>query len=243
MDDKDIQNSDPSSEEPEDDDSLDPNADNADDDSGDADAKGKNKKSAETRINELNGKLKERERELEELRNNRPVEPPITAKSDTPPVMTPEALKIINQLETLGFTRKGVVDEKFKQIEDRLTLESEHSKLGSEFDGSDGRPKYDKSKVEGYMRDHAVYDPEVAYKAMNEAELLDWHLKKAETGTKKKTYIEKPGGSGVNRSSDNQITKEKLQEVANNPTPNNRAWYEKNRDKILQMHSEGQFNS
>ena len=91
------------------------------------------------------------------------------------------------------------------------------------------------------MRDHSVYDPEVAYKAMNEAELLDWNLKKADAGSKKRPYVGKPGGSGVTRASDNQITREKVQEVANNPTPVNRAWYERHRDKILQMMADGQL--
>lgn len=234
-------NSDSSTEELEDDDAAVSDDDNSDDDTEDDDSSKANKRTAETRINELTGKLKAQEDELRTLKEAQTKVPPPPPGSD--PTSTPEAQKVIKQLETLGFTRKTDVEEKIKVIEDRMTLNSEHSKLSNEYDGSDGRPKYDKSKIESYMREKGVYDPEVAYKAMNEAELLDWHLKKADAGSKKKPYIEKPGGSGVNRTSDNQITKEKLQEVAQNPTPANRAWYERNRNKILQMHSEGAFNS
>lgn len=198
----------------------------------------KGNKEDQKKLNDLQAKLRISEKRVAEL------ETKATEKVPTPPAppeSTPEAQKVIQQLEALGFTRKGAVDEKIKQIESKIELNAEHIKLGNDYDGSDGRPKYEKGKVESYMRDHAVYDPEVAYKAMNEAELLDWNLKKADAGQKKRPYVEKPGGSGVTRSTDNQITKEKLQEVANNPTPLNREWYERNRNKILQMMAEGQI--
>lgn len=198
-----------------------------------------NKRTVQSRIDELSGKLKESEKRVQELESrvteNKVPAPQAVVES------TPEAQKAITYLENLGFTRKGAIEEKIKTIEERIELNTEHSRLGSEYDGSDGRPKYEKSKIERYMRDRGIFDPEVAYKAMNETELLDWHIKKAGSGEKKRPYIEKPGGGGVSRSSDNQITREKLQEVANNPTPVNRAWYEKNRNKILQMMAEGQL--
>lgn len=237
MDDKDIRNSESSTEEL-DDESLDQDLDDESGDGQDDESTKANKRTAEARINELTGQLKEAQQELKELKTQ-------SVKTPMPPVNTPEsspeAQKIIAQLESLGFTRKGAVEEKIKTIEERIELNTEHARLSNEYDGEDGRPKYDKTKIESYMRSHAVFDPEVAYKAMNEAELLDWHLKKADAGSKKRPYVERPGGSGVTRSTDNQITREKLQEVANNPTPLNREWYEKNRTKILQMMAEGQL--
>ena len=232
------QNSESSTEGLEDDESLDHEV---DDESGDGDEESSkaNKRTAEARINELSGKLKEKEDELEKLKAKKSEKTPMPP--NTKPESSPEAQKVIAQLESLGFTRTGTVEEKLKTIEERIELNSEHLRLGNEYDGEDGRPKYEKSKVEKYMRDHAIFDPEIAYKAMNEAELLDWHLKKADAGQKKRPYVEKPGGSGVTRSTDNQITKEKLQEVASNPTPANREWYERNRNKILQMMAEGQL--
>lgn len=238
MDDKDIRHSDSSTEGLEDE-TLDADL---DDKSGDGqqddESSDSNKRSAEARINELTGKLKEQEKELKDLKAKE------TEKTPMPPTnseTSPEAKRVIEQLESLGFTRTSAVDEKLRTIEERMELNSEHQKLASEYDGSDGRPKYNKSKIEGFMRDRGIYDPEAAYKIMNESELLDWNLKKVDAGSKKRPYIEKPGGSGVTRSTDNQITKEKMQEVANNPTPANREWYERNRMKILQMYREGQL--
>lgn len=234
----DDQNSESSTEELEDE-LLDSTVDEQSETENDEESSKANKRTAEARINELSGKLKEREEELRTLkaREIKTPMPPVVPGPDS----TPEARKVIEQLEGLGFTRKGTVEEKIKQIEERIELNSEHGRLSSEYDGSDGRPKYDKSKVERYMRDRAIYDPEVAYKSMNEDELLDWHLKKVDAGQKKRPYTEKPGGSGVNRTTDNQITKEKLEEVAKNPTPANREWYERNRNKILHMMREGQL--
>lgn len=198
-----------------------------------------NKRTAEARINELSGRLKEQEDELKALRAKETVKTPMPPANNS--TTSPEAQKVIEQLESLGFTRKEAIEEKLKTIEERIELNAEHMKLGNEYDGSDGRPKYNKSKVEGFMRDRGIFDPEAAYKIMNESELLDWNLKKVDAGSKKRPYVEKPGGSGVNRTSDTQITKEKLEEVSKNPTPANREWYERNRNKILQMMAEGQL--
>jgi hypothetical protein len=238
MDDKDIRHSDSSTEGLEDDGTLDQDLDESGNKSGQDDSSKDNKRSAETRINELSGKLRQTEDELKTLRAQVQKQP---AQQLPNPESTPEAKKVIEQLKSLGFTRTGDVEEKLKTIEERIELNSEHTRLASEFDGSDGRPKYSKSQVEQYMRDHAVYDPEIAYKAMNETELLDWNLKKADAGTKKRPYVERPGGSGVARTTDTQITREKLQEVADNPSPANRDWYERNRNKILQLMAEGKL--
>lgn len=205
----------------------------------DDDSSKENKKTAQARIDELTGRLKEKEKELEaeKARQAQPAAPTQT----TTQAPDPKSQQAIEYLESLGFARKETVDEKIKTVQDRVALEGEHSRLSGNYDGSDGRPKYDKTKVEGYMRDHAVYDPEVAYKAMNEAELLDWHVKQANAGTKKRPYVERPGGSATTRNADSQITKEKLAEVAANPSPANREWYERNRNKILQLMAEGQL--
>lgn len=200
------------------------------------------KKSAEARIQELNAKLKAIEEKNAELEKKVTTPPPPPQAPTKEGQLTADQVKAVEYLESLGFTRKEAVDSKIKEIEDRRALDSEHGRLVSTYDGSDGRPKYDQSKVEQFMRDHAVYDPEIAYKAMNEAELLDWTMKKSNTGDQKqRPFIEKPGGAGVNRSGQNAITREKLAEVSQNPTPANRDWYERNRNKILQLLAEGQL--
>ncbi len=203
----------------------------------DEENKPENKKGFQHRIDQLTAEKKELEDRLEEVESkvNKPTETPAET---TPPA--PDDLKAAEYLKKLGFTTKSEIEDKVRAIEDRIALDTEHNRLGSTYDGSDGRPSYDKKKVEAYMRDHAVYDPEIAYKSLHEAELLDWHSKKTESGVKKKPFVEKPGGGG-GRQDNNSITREKLQDVAANPTPVNRAWYEQNRQKILQMMAEGQL--
>lgn len=200
------------------------------------DQKKSGKKSAEGRINELVAELKTVKEELEAVKAKETTPPPPPAPDKSK--VAPEQQKAVEYIKGLDFVQKSDVEEKIKAIEDRLALDNEHSRLASSYDGADGRPKYDRTKVEAYMRDHAVYDPEIAYKALNETELLDWHMKKSNPDDNKKPYVTKPG-SGSSTRGDNSITREKLAEVSANPTPENRAWYERNRNKILQLMAEG----
>jgi hypothetical protein len=85
------------------------------------------------------------------------------------------------------------------------------------------------------MRQNGVYNPEVAYKALHEAELFDWGLKKTEEKRKQRPYVERQG-STVSRD-DNTITRETISEWMK--TPEGRAKYERNRDKILKLMQEG----
>ncbi len=89
------------------------------------------------------------------------------------------------------------------------------------------------------MRDHAVYDPEVAYKALNEPELLDWAIKRAGSGKTQRPYVERGGGSGRQAQEDNTITREKIDEWMK--TPEGRMKYEQNREKILELMTKGQL--
>lgn len=216
---------------------LEPNSDdNSGEGEGDDSSKSKGR-TAKDRIDDLRFQLEEKDRELQQLKQKP------TEKIETPPSTPPEAQKVIEQLESLGFTRQKSIKDELNHLREEIKLENEHSRLKDEYDGSDGRPKYDETKINAYMRNHQIYDPEVAYKAMNEAELLDWNLKKkSDTSVKKQPYVAKAGGSsGASRMNDNSITREKLQEVTKNPTPANREWYERNRSKILQMVHEGQL--
>lgn len=200
------------------------------------DQKKSGKKSAEARISELVAEVKATKEELKALKDKEttPPPPPAPDKKD----VAPEQQKAVEYIKGLDFVQKSDVEEKIKAIEDRLALDNEHNRLASGYDGADGRPKYDKAKVEEYMRTHAVYDPEIAYKSLNETELLDWHMKKANPDDKKKPFVERPGGGSSSRG-DNSITREKLAEVSANPSPANRAWYERNRNKILELMADG----
>jgi hypothetical protein len=197
--------------------------------------KGSNRGLAE-RIDALTSKNDKLEKEVRDLRSQRVVpNPPAPAN----PNVTAAKTRAVEYLKSLGFSPTEDVDTKIQQIEDRMTLNNEHMRLMSEYDGADGRPRYDRNKVESFMRDHAVYDPEVAYKALYEAELLDWSIKKGQSERKQRPYIERGGGSSRNAVEDNTITREKIDEWMK--TPEGRAKYEQNREKILDMMTKGQL--
>lgn len=160
-------------------------------------------------------------------------------KDDTPP--PPNVQAAVSYLKNLGFTQKTDVDaeveKRTRAIEDRMLLNTEHMRLENSFDGADGRPSYERSGVEKYMRDHGIFNPEAAYKTMHEAELLDWNLKKSGT-PKQKPFVERPSASTTSRD-DNTITLDKIDEWMK--TPEGRMKYEQNRQTILQMMAEGKL--
>ena len=188
------------------------------------------KKSAEARINELVGEVKTLKEKLEE----RVIAPAPQTQVPTPPIVTPEMKKAVDALRNLEFVQKNDLEERFRAMEDRMLLNSEHLRLEGSYTGSDGRPKYNRSKVEDFMRERGIGDPDIAYNALHRTELDDWMLKKAEQGTKKKPFVEKPGGSGIRE--DNIITREKIKERVD---AGDREWYEANRAKILEVMSKG----
>lgn len=190
------------------------------------------KKSAEARINELVGKVKELEENLEAKKDEKVPMPP------TEPKITPEVQRAIDHLRNLGFVHKDELKAEIEAVRDRTALESDHMRLINNYNGSDGKPKYDKREVEKYMRDNGVYNPEVAYKALHETELLDWMLKEAESKKKERPYVEKGGQSSAERG-DNTITREKIADAMK--TPEGKIWYEKNRPKILSLMQQGQL--
>lgn len=208
---------------------------------GEGDNSEKSGRGVQARIDELTGKIKTQEEELVRVKSElaaKQTQPPTNTAPN--PAATPEAQKALAYLESIGVPTERKLQEQIKAVEDRLLLDNEHSRLVNAFDGSDGRPRYDKTRTEQYMRDNGVFNPEAAYKLMHESELLDWQMKKANGGKTNRPFVERAGGGGVNRSSQSEITREKLQDVAANPTPSNRAWYERNRTKILDMLANGQ---
>lgn len=190
------------------------------------------KKSAEARINELVGKVKELEETIGETKEEKVPMPPTDLK------ITPEVQRAIDHLKNIGFVTKDEMKAELDAVRDRTSLESDHARLANTYSGSDGKPKYDKRDVEKYMRDNAVYNPEVAYDALHKIELLDWELKQAESKKKERPYVEKGGQSAAERG-DNTITREKIADAMK--TPEGRIWYEKNRPKILSLMQQGQL--
>ena len=192
------------------------------------------KRDAEGRINQLVGKVKELEDKLAEV--SKSSAPPQTVPGK--PEMTPEMEQAAQQIGKLGFQNEEAVNQKIRQLEDRLLLETEHGRLEGKFDGSDGRPKYDRKEVEKFMRDKAVYNPEIAYENLYKKELLEFEIKQAQEGKSATPDSQTPSGERPQGSGD-VLTREVIKEKMT--TPEWREFYDKNRDKILTLMQKGQL--
>jgi hypothetical protein len=199
------------------------------------------KRDAESRIQQLVAKNKELETKLIETEQARQVQyptPPVQTSIEQP--LNPEVQKAVDFLKDQGFvTKKDVVTkEEYSQEKDRFALDQAHIRLENQFDGSDGRPKYDKESVEHFMRTNGVYNPQIAYEQLNKSELLDFELKNAQVKVKNRPYIERPGNSVSEHAISNKtITREKVEKAMQ--TPEGRNWYERNRNKILDLYQKG----
>lgn len=187
-------------------------------------------RSAESRIKELIAEKKAVEKELLESKA-REKAPTLPGQE---PALTDEQIKAISLLKGMGFVQKTDVKNEIDSLQSRLVLDTEHTHLEDKYDGSDGRPKYDRSEVEAYMRANGIYKPEVAYKDMNEQELIDWHLKESSSSKKNRPYMTPPASPG--KGDEGAITREKIAEMQGKPIW--REWYEKNRTKILSLMAE-----
>lgn len=191
---------------------------------------------AEERINQLVGKIKEFEEKLEATKQQ-PVMPVSTDSS-----VTPEMQKAVDYLKSLKFVREEDVEKRIEEqvgrLQSRFALDSEHIKLANTYNGSDGRPKYNQEEVEKFMREKAIYDPNIAYEQLHKTELFDWQMKQVEEQSKKQPYVEKKGSTTATRE-ENTITREQIAEWMK--TPEGRLKYEKNRTKILSLVQQGQL--
>ena len=201
-------------------------------------------RTAEDRINELLSKVKETTDELGRTREELKT---VQSRLETMPVPTPPTVepenpdvdKAVSFLKEKGkFVTEADVTKRLQAIEDRNFLQNQHLKLENQYDGADGRPKYDRAKAEEYMRTHPVYDPEIAYREIYKDELFDWSVKKLETDRKNKPYVARPSSTSAAEADNNSLTREKVNEWVNNPTPENKMKYEQNREKILKLMAE-----
>lgn len=203
------------------------------------------KKSAEARIHQLvakNKELEERMAGVEKAKDqnfDRQPTPPVQPQVKPEEQLTPEVAKAVEFLKSQGFTTKEDLESFERKTSDRQALNSEHVKLITKYDGSDGRPSYNQDTVENYMRNNGIYKPEVAYKMLYETELLDFELKRVEGKLKTKPYVERAGTDGAETAQKRSISKEKIENAA--LTPQGKAWYERNREKILDLMAKGQY--
>lgn len=196
------------------------------------------KKDAESRINQLVGQIKGLEEKLEQVGSKQPTLP-VPGATEAP--LTPELQRAKEQIKTLKFVDEEALDKKVRQMEDRILLDTEHSRLENSLTGEDGRPKYQRKDVEKFMREKAVFDPETAYEKLYQAELLDWNIKKA--GEKKPAPPKSDSGQakGDEQKGDSKtITREMIRDKMS--TPEWRGFYEENRATIISLMQKGQLS-
>lgn len=87
--------------------------------------------------------------------------------------------------------------EKEKQLREDLSFQETIKSLEAEFDGSDGRPKFDKMKVLKYGQDNNIFNPRSAYKEMHEDALDEWKVSQKLAKRRPTTTFERRGGGGA----------------------------------------------
>jgi hypothetical protein len=90
--------------------------------------------------------------------------------------------------------RLKVKDDKLKEdLQFRETIKA----LEDEFDGSDGRPKFDREKVVQYGLEKEIFNLRTAYNDLHAAELDEWKINKALEKKRPSTYFERRGSGGA----------------------------------------------
>jgi len=103
------------------------------------------------------------------------------AQSNVPEDQLQEAVNLYFLNYFLFFSNKFVSVPQLQQIEEDKKLEETLSSLEEEYDGTDGRPKFDRRAVLEYCVVNGIPDPEKGYLLMNQDKLTEWKLRQAKT--------------------------------------------------------------
>jgi hypothetical protein len=133
------------------------------------------------RLQEVIAERNQMRQEIEALKNN--------SYSQAPQVQQDEQEVLAKQaLEKLGYVDRTYVETKISEAiaQDRVyrELDQKVQQLSKEWDGKDGKPKFDVDDVIEYGKNVGVYDPEAAFKLMNEKPLAEYWAKQAKLGLK-----------------------------------------------------------
>ena len=79
-----------------------------------------------------------------------------------------------DDLEDLGIVTKKDFKNLFNEMRSGEKLLSGARTLEKEYDGTDGRPKFDVENILIYMQDTGINDPRIAYKVKYEDQLSSW---------------------------------------------------------------------
>lgn len=159
------------------------------------------------RFSEVNNYKKELESKISALEAQIQSFKPATSEKPTNPEEEVVKQQLDKYLKELGYVSKTELEQQERQKEADRQLENTISKLSSKYDGKDGRPKFDRSKVLSYAAENLIGNLEVAYKQMHEAELLDVAIKEALGKTKgvKTEVSDGSGKAGVSETDDDLL--------------------------------------
>jgi len=147
----------------------------------------------------------------------------------------PQLQQAIDKLTEVGFVKQEDLKKEMQRLQDRMVLEGEHERLKIKYPGNDKLPPYDPVEIEEFMKREGLYNPEVAYKEMYEAERIQ-AAKEEALQQSKGVYSETPGESPVKgqASESGILSREQIGRM----TP---AEYEQNRTKILELSAKGKL--
>lgn len=134
------------------------------------------------RFKEVNDKLGDTSATVEEL--NRKIRELETRTAPQAPAQDPSIEQAKEQIKALGFITKEEQEQSVKQQQADVQLERELSRLENSFSGEDGSPKFSRKEVIAFAIEKGISNPEIAFKAMKEKEILDWQIKQALTKSK-----------------------------------------------------------
>lgn len=126
------------------------------------------------------------------------------------PEVNPQAEQVRQQLKDLGFVSRDDVAKELKQREEDSRVEQELSRLEKDWNGQNGKPKFDRKEVIRYCLENGIGNPEVGFKAMKEQDLINFHVQQA-IAKSKGVKTEASDGSG---STQVGVTNDDLKEAA-----------------------------
>jgi hypothetical protein len=134
---------------------------------------------------------------LNQLQSNQTPQQQVTAQNITDP-------ETLNYLRQLGFITKEEFNQALQQKEEENRLEDYLTTLETEYDGSDGKPKFNRQEVLQFCVNTGIADPEAGYKLLYEKELNEWNLKNVSKGPTPPPVTK--GTSGANIPKPKKIT-------------------------------------
>jgi len=119
--------------------------------------------------------VQELQARLNQLQSNQTPQQQVAAQDITDP-------ETLNYLRQLGFITKDEMNQILQQQKEEEQLETYLTSLEAEYDGSDGRPKFNRQEVLQFCVNNGIADPLAGYKLLHEKELNEWTLKNLSKG-------------------------------------------------------------